>query len=66
VTALLDQARLSLDYMVDRALMAGGWDVGDQDKGAFIMDLVVTLVVCIYLYPLCIIKEFHRIKVIAV
>jgi len=59
----IDQARLSLDYMVDRALMAAGWDIGDQEQGAFIMDLIVTLVVCIYLYPLCIIKEFHRIKV---
>jgi hypothetical protein len=43
--------------------MEAGWDVGDQAQGAFIMDLIVTLVVCLYLYPLCTIKEFHRIKV---
>lgn len=41
-----------------------GYDVGDQPEEALIMDVIVTLILSIVIFPLCIMKEFHKIRVI--
>ncbi len=52
-----------MDFLIDQMILDFGYDVGDQPRGAKIMDLIVILIISAYLYPLCIIKDFHRIKV---
>ena len=44
--------------------MFAGVDLGDQTDQALVMDIVVTMVIAFMLYPLCMIKEFHKIKII--
>jgi len=58
----IDQAHLCLDYAVDQILSSLGVYVNDTP---IILDIVVALAVAAIVYPLCLIKEFHRIKVIS-
>jgi hypothetical protein len=59
----LDQVHLCLDYLSDQLLMTFGYDAKND---GILMDLVLTLVISLILYPLCIIKEFHKIKNIGI
>lgn len=50
--------------LVDNIILWAGVDLGNQTQEALLMDIVVTLIVAFLLYPLCMIKEFHKIKTI--
>jgi hypothetical protein len=56
----VDQAHLCLDYAVDKLLESAGVEIG---QNPIVMDIIVVLAVGVIVYPLCIVKEFHRIKV---
>ena len=47
---------------MDKLLESFGVDIG---QNPIVMDIIVVLAVGVIVYPLCIVKEFHRIKVSA-
>lgn len=55
-----------MDLLVDKALMKMGYDIGGWDSKAMVMDIIITLTVGVILYPFCIIKEFHRIRIMGI
>ena len=58
---MTDQAHLCLDYIVDKILKASGVVV---PTSPILMDILVAIALAAIVYPLCILKEFHRIRVI--
>jgi hypothetical protein len=48
---------------VDKLLDSAGVEIG---QNPIVMDIIVVIAVGVIVYPLCIVKEFHRIKVSAI
>ena len=47
---------------MDKVLDFGGVEIG---QNPIVMDIIVVLALGVLVYPLCILREFHRIKVSA-
>ena len=52
-----------MDYLIDKILLSMGFDIGETETRKVVLDVLITIFTALLLYPLCIIKEFHRIKV---